>query len=42
MQVFVIGKTKSGKSSLAHWLKEAGFSIYEAGAWGIAVEKIIH
>lgn len=33
MQVFVIGKTKSGKSSLAHWLQEAGFSIYEAGAW---------
>lgn len=33
MQIFILGKTKSGKSTLAHICKENDFTIYEAGAW---------
>lgn len=32
-QVFLIGPTKSGKSTLAQKMVEHGFIIYEAGAW---------
>ena len=33
MQVFIIGATKSGKSTLARMIQEKGISIYEAGSW---------
>lgn len=33
MQVFVIGPTKSGKSTLAKIVQHHGYTIYEAGAW---------
>lgn len=33
MQLFILGKTKSGKSTLARTLTNLGFNIYEAGAW---------
>ena len=33
MQIFILGKTKSGKSSLAAKLKTCDFEIYEAGSW---------
>lgn len=33
MQIFVIGKTKSGKSSLAKELESVGYKTYEAGSW---------
>lgn len=33
MQIFVIGKTKSGKSALSSELASVGFGTYEAGSW---------
>lgn len=33
MQLFILGKTKSGKSTLARTMDALGFNIYEAGAW---------
>lgn len=33
MQVFIIGKTKSGKSTLANLFLDKGYVIYEAGSW---------
>lgn len=33
MQVFILGKTKSGKSTLAHICEQQGYTIYEAGSW---------
>lgn len=33
MQVFILGKTKSGKSTLANICQEQGYIIYEAGSW---------
>lgn len=33
MQVFILGKTKSGKSTLANICQEQGYVIYEAGSW---------
>lgn len=33
MQVFVIGPTKSGKSTLAKIVQHHGYTIYEAGSW---------
>lgn len=33
MQVFILGKTKSGKSTLANICKQEGYVIYEAGNW---------
>lgn len=35
MQIFLLGKTKTGKTTLAHLIlsKMAGVALYEAGAW---------
>lgn len=33
MQVFVLGRTKTGKSTLAKLVKEFGYTVYEAGSW---------
>lgn len=33
MQVFILGKTKTGKSTLAKIVKEFNYTIYEAGSW---------
>lgn len=33
MQLFIIGYTKTGKSTLARMCAKAGYSVYEAGAW---------
>ena len=33
MQVFILGKTKSGKSTLAHICEQHGYTTYEAGSW---------
>lgn len=33
MQIFILGKTKSGKSTLASHLEKYNFVSYEAGAW---------
>lgn len=33
MQVFILGKTKTGKSTLAKIVEEFNYTIYEAGAW---------
>lgn len=31
--MFILGKTKSGKSTLANICQEQGYTIYEAGSW---------
>lgn len=33
MQIFILGKTKSGKSTLASICQQEGYTIYEAGSW---------
>lgn len=33
MQIFILGKTKSGKTTLANICQEQGYTVYEAGSW---------
>lgn len=33
MHIFILGKTKTGKSTIANLIKSKGFVTYEAGSW---------